>query len=676
MSGFTTNFRLSLPNFNLFGWHDDINNNLRTIDVALKFATQLSGVSGAWTNGTAYVVGDKLVDAELGTVWRCLVNNTAPATGTFAAYRTANPSHWLNIDTGYAVRGAWAGSTLYTVGDLVYNLTENVVALCIVEHTSSDIRTDQAAGKWVFAADLKAAVDYVDSQISGRMTVRVATTANITIATALNSGDTIDGVTLADGDLVLVKNQSTASQNGVYTVSSSPVRSTLFDTWNEHPGSIITVQEGTQNADTIWLCTSNRGGTLGTTSITFVQLNLTGELLIANNLSDVASAATAFTNIKQAASETATGVVELATQAEAIAGGDTTRAVHPTGLVATVDNRSGVEVLTTAPSANQNDFSSGASVRKGVLSILEVTPTISMKFTGISTSGWDTGKRIIIRNATSRTGANARLIILERNSASSAAANRFNHPGSKRLPLTIMPGEMAEFYFNGTQLELIHSSRPNALSGYFDYLFDAINYFDHWITGDASGTYAGVMTDENGEPFTYQSSRTGTGATNRAFLADNTNTVRIGQTAVLFMARVSLPLLSDATEEFDAFAGFLDHGATMVDYIGWFYDRNTQTTWQTQCISNSAATVQNVAGLTVTAGRAPVLGVFVNGDGTRADFFYSDDGGATWIFTTAITTNIPNTSARHVGFGTGIIKSAGTTLREFRMSWSGRLGWT
>ena len=54
--------------------------------------------------------------------------------------------------------------------------------------------------------------------------VRVATTAAITISTALNVGDTIDGVTLADGDRVLVKNQTDASQNGIYVAGSSPAR--------------------------------------------------------------------------------------------------------------------------------------------------------------------------------------------------------------------------------------------------------------------------------------------------------------------------------------------------------------------------------------------------------------------------------------------------------------------
>ena len=105
-----------------------------------------------------------------------------------------------------------------------------------------------------------------------RSTVRAATTGNITIATALNNGDTIDGVTLATNNLVLVKSQSTASQNGIYIVQASPARDTLFDTYDEHPGAIIHVQEGSANADKLYQCTSNTGGSLDSTDIVWANI--------------------------------------------------------------------------------------------------------------------------------------------------------------------------------------------------------------------------------------------------------------------------------------------------------------------------------------------------------------------------------------------------------------------
>jgi hypothetical protein len=117
--------------------------------------------------------------------------------------------------------------------------------------------------------------NYVDNLLLGmgkRGVVRAATTANITIATALNNGDTIDGVTLATDDLVLVKDQSTASQNGIYVVQSSPARDDLYDTFIEHVGALVAVSEGTANADTMWLCTADKGGTLDSTAITWTKV--------------------------------------------------------------------------------------------------------------------------------------------------------------------------------------------------------------------------------------------------------------------------------------------------------------------------------------------------------------------------------------------------------------------
>ena len=123
-----------------------------------------------------------------------------------------------------------------------------------------------------------ASKQYVDNLLLGlakRSTVRAATTATITIATALNNGDTLDGVTLATNDLVLVKNQGDsgdASENGIYVVGSSPARDDLFDTYDEHVGALIAVQEGTTNADTIFLCTSNAGNTLDSDALVFSKV--------------------------------------------------------------------------------------------------------------------------------------------------------------------------------------------------------------------------------------------------------------------------------------------------------------------------------------------------------------------------------------------------------------------
>ena len=115
---------------------------------------------------------------------------------------------------------------------------------------------------------------YVDNLVAGlktRIISRVATTANVDLTADLQNGDTIDGITLVTGNKVLVKNQSSASANGIYDVvaSGTATRNTDYDTIAELAGQIVVVQEGTTNGDTIYLCTTDTDATLGSSNITF-----------------------------------------------------------------------------------------------------------------------------------------------------------------------------------------------------------------------------------------------------------------------------------------------------------------------------------------------------------------------------------------------------------------------
>lgn len=123
--------------------------------------------------------------------------------------------------------------------------------------------------------------NYVDTAISGvtnlfnaKGSVRVATTGAGTLATSFENGNTIDGVVLLTGDRILIKDQVAPAENGIYIVvaSGAPTRVADMDTWAEVPGAFVAVEEGTANADTIWLCTANQGGTLNTTAITWQQI--------------------------------------------------------------------------------------------------------------------------------------------------------------------------------------------------------------------------------------------------------------------------------------------------------------------------------------------------------------------------------------------------------------------
>ena len=135
-------------------------------------------------------------------------------------------------------------------------------------------------------AATKAYVDAVKQSLDIKDSVRVATTAAITIASDLNVGDAIDGVTLADGDRVLVKNQTDASQNGIYIAGSSPVRSADANVSAEvTAGMFVFVEEGSTNADNGFVLTTNDTITLDTTDLTFVQFSGAGQIVAGDALS-------------------------------------------------------------------------------------------------------------------------------------------------------------------------------------------------------------------------------------------------------------------------------------------------------------------------------------------------------------------------------------------------------
>lgn len=138
-------------------------------------------------------------------------------------------------------------------------------------------------------ADTDAATKYyVDAARSGldvKGSVKVATTANIT----LSNTQTIDGVALSVGDRVLVKDQSTGSQNGIYVVASgSWTRSTDAD---NNPGGEVTsgmfvfVEQGTINSDTGFVLTTNDPIVLDTTALAFTLFSSSGTLIAGNGLS-------------------------------------------------------------------------------------------------------------------------------------------------------------------------------------------------------------------------------------------------------------------------------------------------------------------------------------------------------------------------------------------------------
>lgn len=117
-------------------------------------------------------------------------------------------------------------------------------------------------------------VDNVAAGLNWKQNVKGASTANLAVATALINGLVHDGVTYATGDRILLKNQTTASENGIYVIvaAGAASRATDADTSAEVANAAVRVAQGTTNADTMWqMVTDNI--TLGTTALTWTQFS-------------------------------------------------------------------------------------------------------------------------------------------------------------------------------------------------------------------------------------------------------------------------------------------------------------------------------------------------------------------------------------------------------------------
>ena len=133
----------------------------------------------------------------------------------------------------------------------------------------------------------KGYVDGVAQGLDVKDSVVATTTANGTLSTAFANGQSIDGVTLQTGDRILIKNQSTASQNGIYNVNASgaPSRATDMPTGSNAAGAFVFVEQGTTNAENGFVCTSDTGSAVvGTNNLTFAQFSGAGQIIAGDGL--------------------------------------------------------------------------------------------------------------------------------------------------------------------------------------------------------------------------------------------------------------------------------------------------------------------------------------------------------------------------------------------------------
>ena len=133
----------------------------------------------------------------------------------------------------------------------------------------------------------KGYVDGVAQGLDVKDSVKATTTSNGTLSSAFANGQTIDGVSLSTNDRILLKDQSTQTENGIYKVNASgaPSRVEDLDTGADAAGAFVFVEQGTVNAENGFVCTSNKGSAVvGTNNLTFAQFSGAGQIIAGNGL--------------------------------------------------------------------------------------------------------------------------------------------------------------------------------------------------------------------------------------------------------------------------------------------------------------------------------------------------------------------------------------------------------
>lgn len=274
--------------------------------MAQKFLTNIDLNQNQLINATFEVVG---TDPNTGNFDGRLIFNSTE--GVIKVYDAGLPG-WRKAVTDITSAGSHSTALTISESNGSVTITPNLatsasagllsasdyskLADATSEATANKLVIRDANGQAKFgtptADDHAATKAYVDAARSGldvKQSVRAATTAPINLATDLENGDTLDTtVTLATGDRVLVKNQSTASENGIYVVQASgaAVRATDFDSNAEvTPGAFTFVEEGTLNADSGWVLTTDGTINVGVTALNWALFSVAGTILAGDGLS-------------------------------------------------------------------------------------------------------------------------------------------------------------------------------------------------------------------------------------------------------------------------------------------------------------------------------------------------------------------------------------------------------
>ena len=246
----------------------------------------LSGDATASNSGALTIANTSVTNAMLaGSIANAKLTNSAVTVGS------------TSISLG-ATQTAIAGVTELAVDNI--NVNGNTIATTntngnLVLDPNGTGTIDVSSARITSLATPTGSTDaatkaYVDAQLQGldvKNSVRVATTANGTLSSAFANNSTVDGITLATNDRILIKDQSTGSENGIYTVNASgaPTRATDFDADSEVTGgAFFFAEEGSVNADNGFVLTNDGAITVGTTALTFTQFSGAGQVIAGSAL--------------------------------------------------------------------------------------------------------------------------------------------------------------------------------------------------------------------------------------------------------------------------------------------------------------------------------------------------------------------------------------------------------
>jgi len=257
-----------------------------------------TAAAGTFTNltvSTAATIASAAISA--GTINGAVIGGSSPLaiTGTNITANTGFSGPLTGAVTGNVTGNLTGNVTGNVTGNITGNVTGNVTAASGTSTfnnvtISGSLDMDSATSATITGlasptndsdAATKGYVDALAQGIDAKASVVAATTANIT----LSGAQTIDGISIVAGDRVLVKDQSTASQNGIYLCATgSWTRTTDADTYAELVAAFTFVEKGTTNADSGFICTIDAGGTLGSTSITWAQFSGAGQITAGDGL--------------------------------------------------------------------------------------------------------------------------------------------------------------------------------------------------------------------------------------------------------------------------------------------------------------------------------------------------------------------------------------------------------